>query len=194
MIALAFLLSSCKSFDPAFLNPSGDPFNPKLPAMEAQVENNLVAIINSSGQTVGASPQDVQTLWNREAAEIITDAYSDKQGYLLLKVNTIETKGNFLYPILSGLTLWTINLFGVPTMGGKSTVEVQIDVMDLNRKLIGSYRASATKKMHTGMFSKTNYKEFPRVLYLLTVKEAIQEAKKKMQPDLDRLTKQLGKK
>jgi hypothetical protein len=195
IIILAFLaVTGCKSFDPNFLNPTGVAFDPKLPAMERSVENNLVAIVSSTGQTYGASPQDARTLFEREVSEIMTDPYSDKKGYVTLKVNTIENKNNLLGIAIGGFLGGVPFLLGVPTEVITSTVEVQIDVMDANRKLIGSYRGSATKKMKNALYNKNgNYRELERVVYLLTVKEAIQIAKTKIRPDVKMLNEKLNK-
>lgn len=187
------MLIGCKPFDPKFLNSEGTPFNPKLPAMEKFVENNLVVIVNQSGQAIGANPQDVITVFDREVTEIMTDPYSDKKGIIVLKVNSIENRTNMLGYILGAFIAEVPLLFGAPVATYKSRVEVQIDVMDSNRKLIGSYRGDGYEKLTTGLYRKRNYRQADRVTYLFAVKKAIQDAKTKMTPDLNRLIDALRK-
>ena len=192
-IVIVGLFTGCKSFDPKFLSPTGNPFNPKLPSMERYIENNLVAIVTTTGQSVGASPQDVLTLFDREVSEIMTNPYGDKKGFLLLKVNTIENKLSVWQWIVSGTLMFTPTLLGLPLFSTKAVVEIQIDVMNNNRTLIGSYKGSSEKRMKSGLYIKDSYRELSRVCYLLAVKQAIEDAKSKMTPDLNRLVAELNK-
>ncbi|HAW51849.1 MAG TPA: hypothetical protein DCX54_05895 [Flavobacteriales bacterium] len=188
------LSMGCKSFEPTLLNPDGTVFNPKLPSMEAVVENNLVAIVNSGGQTIGANPQDVRTYFDREVKELMTDPYNDKAGVLLLNVNTIENKHQFIgYMMASVYTISLFNVLGGPYSVSKSSVEVEIEVLNKNNRLIGSYRGNGSAKLHQGYYSKTNYNQVDqqRISYLKAVKNAVQDAKSKLIPDLDRLISEL---
>lgn len=194
LLAVTILLSNCKSFDASLLNPTGQPFNPKLPAMEKIVENNMVAIISPNGQIVGANPQDVNTLFDREVSEIMTNPYDTKRGYLVLKVSRISDKAHMGGYLFGVMLLSVPNLLGLPFFSAKSSVEVQVDVLDQNRKLIGSYRASATKKIRTTYYSNNyNFYNTQRVAFLESVKEGLKEVKIKMQPDITRLTSELTK-
>ncbi len=194
-LVAAVILLGCKQLDPKLLNPTGQPLSNKLPAMESYVENNLVAIVDPNGQTIGANPQDVKTLFDRQATEIITNPYGEKRGYLVLKVNTIKTKLSLWGGLLGMYTVTLLNVCGVPFASAKASVEVQIDIMDAKRRLIGSYRGSGYSKLDQGYYSKTNYNRInlQRVAYLEAVRQGINEAMTKLTPDTERLNTELGK-
>jgi hypothetical protein len=184
----------CKPFDPSLLQSGGEQLNPKLPAMEKQIENNYVFLINQGSNFIGPNPQDVSVLFDREISDKITNPYSDKKGYLLLKVNTIRHKANPGWGVVTWPLLEIPLLFGAATAVAKTNVEVQIDVLNLNRKLIGSYRGSANIKIKSGIYKDFKYKPsaMSRVSYIMAIKQAIQEAKKNMQSDIGRLNRELN--
>jgi hypothetical protein len=196
LIALSFF-ASCKTFDPKYLNPTGAAFSPKLPALENGVENNLVAIIDRQGTIIGATPQDVTTYFDRDVTELMTDPYGNKRGSIVLKVNTINSgMAGFGYFMLGDLTsLGLFWLLGLPYGGGKATVEVEVELNDPNRRLVGKYRGSGHHKMICSLYNGNNYTSpvAQRISYLLAVKDAVADAKTKMMPDLERLNKELGK-
>lgn len=188
------LLVGCKPFDPTILNSGGEPFNPKLPSMEKQIENNYVFIITPGGEFTGPNPQDVSVLFDREISDKMTNPYTDKKGYLVLKINTIRHKVNGGFCMATVFPLYYLPaLFNASYGINKTNIEVQIDVLNVNRRLIGSYRGQASTKTKAKLYTNNiKSRDFSRQTYIMTLKQALQEAKKNMIPDLDRLNKELN--
>jgi hypothetical protein len=182
------LLVGCKAFDASFLQSGEFALSNKLPAMEKEIENNYMFVVSQSGRPLGPSHQDISVLFDKELSEKITNPYTDKKGIMVLKVNTVEHKSNpgiaLFIPIVGVLT-------GLPTQVSKSNIEVQIDVLNQNRKLIGRYNGYSNKKMRSSIY-KNAYADPSRVVYLQCVKEAIQQAKKIMEADAERLKQELN--
>jgi hypothetical protein len=194
LVSALTILVGCKPFDPTILNAGGEPFSPKLPAMEKQIENNYVFIITPGGEFTGPNPQDVSVLFDREISDKMTNPYTDKKGILLLKINTIRHKVNGGFCLATVFPLYYLPILFNASYGvNKTNIEVQIDVLNANRKLIGSYRGQAIQKTKARLYNN-NIKsgDFSRQTYIVALKEALQQAKKNMVPDLDRLNKELN--
>jgi hypothetical protein len=184
------LLGACKSFDPKLVQAGDTALNPKLPAMEKQIENNYIFVITPNGEFAGPNPQDVSTLFDKELSEKITNPYTDKKGYIVLKINTFEHRvrmGAALYiPVVGVFT-------GLPTGVSRSHIEIQIDVLNMQRRLIGSYRGYAETKLKSSIYKNNFFHPgLSRTTYIMSIKAAIQEAKKNMSLDLERLIKELN--
>ena len=194
-LVIILLFFSCKSFDRELINPQNNPLDNKLPAMEVVVKNNLVAIVDQSGTLIGASPEDVHTYFDREVTENLTNPYGEKKGTIVLKVSTIDSKpkGMWLYAFGTVWTLTIANVFGLPMGAHESIVEVDLEIMDFNRRLIGKYRGSGHSRVVKGYYSDQNYRDrdMARASYILAVKDAVEEAKTKLIPDIKRLQSEL---
>src|SRR6185437_7946123 len=157
LIAIIFL-SGCKTFDPKLVNPSGDAFSPKLPALEQSVENNTVMIVNAHGDAIGASPLDINTYFEREVDELMTNPYGATKGYIVLKVSNIETRvAGMGFALLGGFTVCIPFFFGVPMRGAKSSVEVEISVLNMKNELLGKYRGSGYRRFYGSLYNGKLY-------------------------------------
>jgi hypothetical protein len=186
--------ASCKAFDPTLLNPTAVVLSPKLPALENRVRDEVeeVTVLMVPGGSLVTTPRsrDVATLFERETREAITAPYGDKKGFLELKVTPITTRG-LGWLLLSGVTLFLPNLVGMPLSAWRTTVSTQLDVLDSQRRLVATYRAEGEAKAVWSLFSRTNYTEPGRVVYLQAVRQCLDQIKTTMQPDLARLQRQL---
>lgn len=186
--------ASCKAFDPNLLNPTAVVLSPKLPALENRVREELeeVAVMLGPGGSVVTTTRsrDVATFFERETREALTEPYGDKKGFLELKVTPLTTRGSG-WLLLSGVTLFLPNLVGMPLAAWTTTVSTQLDVLDSQRRLVATYRAEGEARAVWSIFSRTNYSEPDRVVYLQAVRQCLEQIKTTMQPDLARLQRQL---
>lgn len=187
-------MSSCRSFDPALLKSTGDPYQPKLPTMKAVVENNIVAIVSADGSTIqGANPFDVKSYFENEVKDVMTEPYGEKKGIIKLKVENYEQKTGM--PILFYLPiLYLPTLFGATAYTGYSSVGVEIEILTPSGRTIGEYSGTGEHKEKAALWKNPkSYKveDLQRVAYLKSVKKAVQEAKNKMIQDIPRLNKEL---
>jgi hypothetical protein len=191
------LFTGCKSFEPKLLNPTAQPLENKLPAVENTVENDLTTmiVVDQTVGRLGPNTQDIKTLFDRQVTEVITNPYGIKKGSLVLKVTTIESRFNGLISaawctVLAGVPF----LLGAPYLWAESKVEVKLEVLDNNRALIGAYRGSGENRLKSGLYyTKYNRNTLQRVTYVEATKQAINEATKKLEEDVDRLNEELSK-
>lgn len=175
---------ACKPFDSRLLVSQKETFSPKLPAMEKVIEDNFTYLVTPTGQFIGPGPQDASTLFEREIIEKMTDPYTDKKGYLVLKINTIEhmTKAGF------GAYFLPFIVMNFPLSVTTTDIEIKIEVLNSNKRLIGSYSGNSKNKM-TARLYENNYRaaDMARTSYVTALKEALEIAKGTMQADLARL-------
>lgn len=189
--ALLLAFTSCKSFDPKLLNPTATTVSPKLPAMEGITSRELTVVVTPGQAAVASGSRDLQTLFEREVRETLTNPYGDKKGVLELKVTTTRMRGGFGWAMASGFLLCIPNLFGMPFATPQLQVSTQLDVLDNQRRLLATYRADGEAKGVNSIYSSTSYADPGRVLYIQAVRQCLDQLKIKMQPDLERLHGQL---
>lgn len=187
-------MTSCRSFDPALLQSTGDSFSPKLPTLKPVVENNIVAIVSVDGSTIqGANPFDIKSYFENEVKSVMTEPYGEIQGVIKLKVENYEQKMGM--PILFYLPLvYTPCLFGATSYTAYSNVGVKIEISTPSGRIIGEYSGTGEHKEKAALWRKPKsykIKDLQRVAYLLSVKNAVQEAKSKLDQDILRLNKEL---
>ena len=194
--AFLIAISACRSFEPALLKPQGEPFASKLPTLKPIVENNLVAIVSVDGATVlGANPNDIISYFENEVQEIMTQPYGEIQGIAKLKVENYEQKLR-LPGLIFVWCLYIPSLFGFPMYTATSSVGVEIEIATNSGRIIGQYKGDAIHKEVCAL-NRTpksfKARSLLRVAYLLSVKDALQEAKAKMLADIPRLKAELSK-
>ncbi len=179
------LLASCKPFDPKLMQASDYSLSPKLPAMEKQIENNHIFLVTPQGTFIGLSPNDLSTIFDKEITQNITNPYTDKKGYIVLKINTIRDADRMRLGVVIPFMF-----LGFTTIKHFSDIEVQIDVLNSNRRLIGSYTGTGNCALKNSLYD--GYQYLQKVTYLTAFRLALEQAKKKMSPDMDRLIKELN--
>lgn len=194
VLSTLLFMTSCRSFDPALLQSTGDPFQPKLPTLKPIVENNIVAIVSADGSTIqGANPFDVKSYFENEVKDIMTEPYGEKKGVIKLKVQNYEQKIGM--PMLIYLPiLYLPTLFGATAYTGHSSVGVEIEVMTPSGRTIGEYTGTGEHKEKGALWKDPKSyksKDIQRVAYLKSIKKAVQEAKNKMIQDIPRLNNEL---
>lgn len=185
LLALVLLgLGGCRSFDPALLQPDKTALSVKMPAMDSRVENY--------GLQLFIYAQDVGAIFEREVRQNLTDPYTEKKGSIVMKLNITENRAQMGYAFFSGFFFFVPNLFGMPMYGIITSLEVQLDVLDANRQLIGSYTGAGKRRTAQGIFSKgPKYRDFVRVNFIYAFKDALNMAREALAQDIPRLNERL---
>lgn len=190
VLLLTGLLGSCRAFDPKLLEPTAGALTPKLPTATQAAQTDWILLIGAPGLG-SAGPRggsrDVNTLFEREVRETLTDPYGTPSCYLLLTTTIVSNRAGLGWAIASGATLGGLNLLGMPFSRSVIVVDTKLDVLDRQRRLVGSYRATAEAKALGSFFSSTNYGTPGRVVYLQAVRAGLVQIKPQLQADLPRV-------
>ena len=180
---LLLATAGCRAFDPALLNPTAETLPVRLPTLTPEVQSERITLTFSPG----AVPADVRTLFEREVREVLTTPYGPPQGTLLLRTRRVSFRFGPGFGIVSGFTTGVLNLFGFPWARYKYVVETQLDVLNVHRELIGSYRAQGQAKATASLYSRTNYAQPDRVLYVQCVRQSLDQIIPQLRADVPRL-------
>jgi hypothetical protein len=173
LLALGVLcLTGCRAFDPALLTPTSSPLLVRLPPLTAEVNTARLHLARVDSQAVAA---DLRTLFAREVSEVLTSPAGPPQGMAVLTTRRIHYGEGAVYTYLSGLTLTTISLLGFPWGRYRCVVDVQLDILNNRRELVGTYYAQGKVKALQGVYTRNNYAQPARVLYLQCVRQGLEQ-------------------
>lgn len=183
VLGLGFGLAGCRAFDPALLNPTAETLPVRLPTLTPEVQTQRL-LLTSDPEAV---PADVRTLFERETREVLTEPYGPSQGFLVLRTRRVSARAGLGYALVSGFTIGGLNLFGFPWAKYRYVVDVQLDVLNPRRELLGSYRGQGKAQATGSLYSATNYAQPDRVLYLQCVRQGFDQLMPQLRADVVRL-------
>ena len=120
-------------------------------------------------------PTDVRALFERETREVLTEPYGKPPDFLVLQTRCVTARAGLGYALVSGLTMGGLNLFGFPWAKYQYVVDVQLEVRNLRRELVGTYRGQGPARATGGLSSSTNYAQPDQVLYLQCVRQGFDQ-------------------
>ena len=136
--------------------------------------------------------QDAITIFDRDVKENITIPYGDKKGSIVCKIAAGGGRnGDVLWGVLSGLTLMTGNLFGMPIGSCITDIEVEVEIYNLKDNLIAKYSATGSDKAYVAAYWGYEPQQGQRKSAFTAFKMALNTIKLKIQADYDRLTFEL---
>ena len=168
----ALCLTGCRAFDPALLTPTPNPLPTRLPPLLAEVNTAHLRLARADSQAIAA---DLRTLFAGEVREVLTSPDGSPRGVAVLTTRRIRYGEGAVYSYLSGLTFTTISLLGFPWARNLCVVDVQLDILNNRRELLGTYYAQGKVKALRGVYSHNNYAQPARVLYLQCVRQALEQ-------------------
>ncbi len=144
--------------------------------------------------------QDILTLFDREVKDNITNPFGEKRGYIVCKIAGGYTgAGGIGWTILSGLTMFIPNIFGMPLENLQTMLDVEVEIYDLNDKLIGRYNGQGYSKVWVAMFygySTDIFDEYQgsasRISNIRAFKQAMNVIKANIAKDHDVLSQKLN--
>ncbi len=214
---LILMLSACQSINYQDVNPMISPNANKLPAMEPMVDMyNLEAVYTGGGytgtadnygigyvndrwgnwvQTTSASGtqykdarvNDVINIFNKEVKENITDPYGEKKGYISLKLGYRGKDGSIFYPLVSALSLWSVNLLGFPAKEAKQSLEVEVEIWNKKKEIVRRYTANALNVEYIAMYWGYDEAEVYRKVAADNIKQALEQIRKQINNDAEEI-------
>lgn len=166
-ITLLFLVSvlifGCRSWTPMSIEQEKAPINPQIPSLQLYAGTEYYTEILSETEF---------RLFRQEMEENIMNPYGDKYGSAFYSSRVVDEKSGMGFIVLSGLSLYTLNIVGLPMHRINRTIEIEIRILDLKGRLIGKYVGRGTGKANIGLYYGYDWTSaYDKVLY-----ESITEA------------------
>lgn len=213
MLYVAALATGCKSIAFSELRPEGKLAN-KFPALEPQVdvfslektyssvaygvnvslEKRVVSVSDLNPQ-IYRDPkiQDAIILFDREVSDNIANGTENGEGYIIFRIlSGGPKKGGNLFGFIGMATLWIPNLLGVPTGNHKAEFEVELEILDDERNLIGKYHGYGKHKTWIRV-AGYNAKDAQRLANIRALKKAFLQIKEKLDANYKQITEGLTK-
>ena len=174
-------LTGCRAFDPSLLAPAGAPLAQRLPRLTAEVQPPQFCFRFDSS----AVARDLDTLFARQVREAVAAPRGAPQGFAVLTARCVRYGQGGGYSYVSGLTLGALTVFGFPWSRYHCTVDVQVDVRNRRRELVGTYYAQGKAVLPGGLYRRTNYqqKDCDRTLYLQCVRQGLEQIMPQLQAE-----------
>lgn len=207
------LLSSCKTFELSSLSRGLD-MEQKLPPLEPDfdvvsfgpdyqdlysIPNIIVSgrlpdvrsVVNKATLSMTIA-EDTKRIYDRTIIDRITRSVGETKGYIVcrLGMRTRSFKSN-VNPIVSGLTLGILNVFGYKAATYRDEMEIIVDVYDLNDNVVGSFSALGIGEADVRMYKGYNVPNAKRTAHALAFTNAMEEISLKMQGEINALNSRL---
>jgi hypothetical protein len=142
---LVYILSSCSTYIP--LTPASEnPIAQKLPKMELEW--------NYGGDIQGAYNyvDYVKNIARNEINKNIIAASGVKQGSIEVYCEKLHLRENLGFAVLSGITLFTANILGMPITIANIDMTLSFNILDKTGNIIDSRKYSVHKKNAVGLY------------------------------------------
>ncbi|MGI4871058.1 MAG: hypothetical protein ACRYFX_07755 [Janthinobacterium lividum] len=176
LLALA-CLGACKSTKNVMSATPTAAISKRLPSLEITADPG--PLINNDG----ALPDDPLRLFRAEMQRNITEPLDSATfGYARLvvtKVHTVRTgKGLQAAQIIM---LMTPSIIGIPLEWYKTDIQAEVQLLDANGKLLGTYVGTGTSKVRVAAYHGYSQKQAPRLSDVLALRNALSH----IRPQLD---------
>ena len=203
LIATCITISSCKiiHLSDFKIQPT---LSAKLPALEMLTDNKnsvnniypMYAMYNPNPYYYnGSVSPEIQTLYNKELEENITNPIGEKYGYAQFKTLVADNgfHGWGLY-VLSIFTLGIPNYFGMPIFISKTNLEVEIDILNSKKEVIAQYKAEGISKIPVAFYHGYGMMSASRMANITAVKMALKNINEQIEKDAPTLKTKLFEK
>jgi len=151
--------------------------------------------VTETREYAGADPriQDAITIFLKDVKDNITNPYGEKQGDIMCRITfgDVDSRG-IGWMFLSALTLYIPNLFGMPMMSNRADLELEVQIFDINKKIIGRYTANCSDKKYVALYWGSNYPNAARRANAAAFMCAMKKIKKQINHDAPELIKKLN--
>ncbi len=136
--------------------------------------------------------QDAISIFIKDVKENITNPYGERQGDILCRITfgDVNSRG-YEWFLLSIATLYIPNLLGMPLLSNRSTIELEVQIFDLNKNLIGRYTADCTNKKYVALYWGSAYPTAARRANAAAFMCAMYKIKKQIDLDAPKLIAKL---
>lgn len=123
---------------------SNNPLAQKLPKMNIEW--------TSGGVVSGANVDFVKNIISNEINHNIIANTGQKQGAIEINYESIKLKQNPIFPFLSGFTLFTANILGMPFTTSKIDMALSFNILDKNGEILETFKYSTLKRGSVGFY------------------------------------------
>lgn len=141
---LCCFLSSCTTYKASMSQPTNNPIAQKLPKMDIEWF--------AGGDVQGANTDFVKNIVRNEINHNVISSDGQKQGTIEVNCNKVHLKQSFGLAFLSGFTLFTFNLLGMPITNTTVDLDMSFNILNSNGEVIETYTYSTTKKSALGLY------------------------------------------
>lgn len=141
--AVSCILTSCTTYQAVMSEPTNNPIREKLPRMEIDFRE---------GSIQGANVDFVKNIVRGEINQNIISSSGQKQGTLEVNCERVFANQNLALPFLSGFTLFSLNILGMPFTISNVDLTLSFKLMDTKGEVVDSYRYSAQKSSALGFY------------------------------------------
>lgn len=135
--------------------------------------------------------QDAIVLFDREVKDNIANSLGEKYGYVTFKITTGGGRVSDGLSYVSGLMLGIPNLFGMSFGNAKTSLEIEVEVLDSKKNAIGRYSAIGYAKEPIAMWRGYNQQTALRKSNIEAIKMAMTAIKNKINSEYKTLNKKL---
>ena len=168
------LFTGCSMYKAGMENAEYDPIPNKLP--------NLVYNYG------GLYDQLVNNVVKDELYKNVIEVDGKPLGNIQVRCEKLDAKVNFLFPFLSGFTLFMGNILGMPYVAGSIDMELEFLIEDINGDVVKRYNYSDLDKYTLGFY----YGEDARVKEIEMCKSIMDEFKKDVTRDFGLISEALN--
>jgi hypothetical protein len=190
ILACGLLVTSCRTFDTALLQPTKDSVIPKLRYLTFSESSNVLAV--KEANTLDSNSY-MYTLFKREVNNFVENS-GDSRGKLEISITYAKVDYNFTWTLLSSLALLIPNLIGMPYYSVNAQLEFEVTVKDLKNNIVWNKIYYGKKSKAYGFYnSYADYKTLESVLLLEIFRNQITALKKDLQKDVIKINEILDK-
>ncbi len=221
LLFMSVSILGCKRFDTQLLRPE-EGLDQRIPPLEVLVDRPSVETAYSVGQTVSEEldyeigegegsyvgfvsiatlrtqtlldkrVQQAVVIFEREISDNICEPVGRKYGLAICRIANREASLGWGWLIPSGLTLFTINLFGFPAVSQTTELDVEVEILDANHNRIAKYSAIAKDTKYSALYWGYPFPRKPHIDYDNTLtrmtsasalRAAMQDIKKQIHRD-----------
>ena len=98
--------------------------------------------------------------------EVLPSALNKSEPHLSIRIETLSAEGGYILSVLSGATLFTLNLLGMPIGIERFLLSMQIDLIDKNGSVVSSAVVEKSFNRKVGLYSSGGPKAHDICAYL----------------------------
>lgn len=138
--------------------------------------------------------QDAISIFIKDVKENISTPYGESQGDILCRITFGDVNSKEVgWFYLSTLTMFIPNIFGMPLLSNRTTIELEVQIFDKNKKILGRYTADCTSKKYVALYWGSEYTTAARRANAAAFMCAMKKIKKQIDHDSIRLKNKLLK-
>jgi hypothetical protein len=136
--------------------------------------------------------QDAVTLYERETRDNITNPIGQPYGFIYYKipVSYIRHRGTGLF-VLSSFMLMLPNVLGLPFGGYEINMEVEVEILNSNREVIGRYTGLGKGAAPVAFWWGYTPADAQRISNVKSIKAAMNQIKQQINRDYEHLQREL---